>query len=704
MRFLPELTKKRERRSSRKKRSLLVENLEHRHLLAALVGVDFDNSANVPTNWTSIGTASTPLTQNNLVDEDGNATPFDLTISETGAATATCGANQICAAAATVTGATVPSHTQSLAGIDGQIYTDADPVSLTWGDLTPGTDYEVYVFGLEGFFPDIQQDVQITGAGSPVTFTQNFTQGNLYINDEAGSSARSLSSYAEIVTADGSGEITIDITPNGFTLDVSLGGVAIREITAPELTVSIAADSISEGDGAAATIGTVTRNSDTTNALVVNLTSDDTSEATVPTSVTIPAGSTFATFDVDAVDDGINDLIQTVTVTASATGHAGDSDTVDVVDDDAVLTLSLTEDAVLETAPSGTLRALISTTITTDVILQSSSGKVLTGGAVTVTAGFPLFVDLDVVDNSLDDGSELVTITAIDTNAPAEFIPGVDTVVVIDDEFSADLNVDIVAPAVSEADGAGATTATVSRLSTGPTDVFVSRGVSISDTNSTESASNNTTGPYTVGFAREDPLVVLDHEVNLISDVDALGADAEGFVSIDTDSNALNPINDSSFFEIYFDLTTSHDFILLGSVFADADDADAQALVELTGPGTNLTFSQVDNFSSTGGLTNINETGTLGPGTYHLVGRAQAFSAGNLPAAEASFDLDLQLTATALTVDLVSDDTTEATVPATVTIAAGQTTSPAFDIDAVDDALVDGTQTVTVTASFRRTH
>ena len=53
----------------------------------------------------------------------------------------------------------------------------------------------------------------------------------------------------------------------------------------------------------------------------------------------------------------------------------------------------------------------------------------------------------------------------------------------------------------------------------------------------------------------------------------------------------------------------------------------------------------------------------------------------------------------ALVVDLSSDDTGEATVPATVIIAAGQTTSPAFTITAADDAVFDGTQTVTITAS-----
>jgi large repetitive protein len=52
----------------------------------------------------------------------------------------------------------------------------------------------------------------------------------------------------------------------------------------------------------------------------------------------------------------------------------------------------------------------------------------------------------------------------------------------------------------------------------------------------------------------------------------------------------------------------------------------------------------------------------------------------------------------ALTVSLVSNDTTEASVPAQATIPAGQT-SATFSINAVDDELLDGTVTVTVTAS-----
>ena len=51
-----------------------------------------------------------------------------------------------------------------------------------------------------------------------------------------------------------------------------------------------------------------------------------------------------------------------------------------------------------------------------------------------------------------------------------------------------------------------------------------------------------------------------------------------------------------------------------------------------------------------------------------------------------------------VTVNLLSSDTTEATVAASVTIAANEA-SATFSIGAVDDAVVDGSQTITVTAS-----
>ena len=79
--------------------------------------------------------------------------------------------------------------------------------------------------------------------------------------------------------------------------------------------------------------GTVTRVG-TTGLLVVNLTSDDTGEATVPATVIIPDGSDSATFPITGVDDFVADGTQTVTVTAAATGFTSGLGSIKVLDNE----------------------------------------------------------------------------------------------------------------------------------------------------------------------------------------------------------------------------------------------------------------------------------------------------------------------------------------------------------------------------------
>ena len=101
---------------------------------------------------------------------------------------------------------------------------------------------------------------------------------------------------------------------------------------APTLGVSINKDIIAESSGNAAAIGTVTRNVITNEDLVVTLVSSDTTEATVPTQVTILAQQASATFNINAVDDGIADGAQPVIITASATGFSSGSRNLTVTD------------------------------------------------------------------------------------------------------------------------------------------------------------------------------------------------------------------------------------------------------------------------------------------------------------------------------------------------------------------------------------
>ena len=99
------------------------------------------------------------------------------------------------------------------------------------------------------------------------------------------------------------------------------------------LTVSVPA-SASEGDGVLGSQGTVSIFATEASDVVVTLSSDDTSELTVPLTVTITAGSTSATFDLTVVDDAVLDGDQVVTVTASAAGYTSGSDTITVQDNE----------------------------------------------------------------------------------------------------------------------------------------------------------------------------------------------------------------------------------------------------------------------------------------------------------------------------------------------------------------------------------
>ena len=85
----------------------------------------------------------------------------------------------------------------------------------------------------------------------------------------------------------------------------------------PTLTLTIAADSVVENAGAAATTATVTRNTDTSYPLTVSLSSSDITAARVPLSVTIPAGQASVEFPIAAVDDAVLDVTQPVVISAS---------------------------------------------------------------------------------------------------------------------------------------------------------------------------------------------------------------------------------------------------------------------------------------------------------------------------------------------------------------------------------------------------
>ncbi len=119
--------------------------------------------------------------------------------------------------------------------------------------------------------------------------------------------------------ADGTQTVTITayVTTTNGNVQLTQGSAAARlnllDYHQPSLQMALARDLTGENSTLSAT---VSRAQATAQALTVNLASDNTAEATVPATVTIPANQTSVTFSVTA----LRKAAQPVTITATATG------------------------------------------------------------------------------------------------------------------------------------------------------------------------------------------------------------------------------------------------------------------------------------------------------------------------------------------------------------------------------------------------
>lgn len=194
---------------------------------AELVGVDFGSGSSTPTNWNIGIGGSNPRTVSNLIDEAGVETGIDLEFN--GVTGSNTGSSPVIPAAGQI-----PTHTQSLTGIDGGIG-DLEGVDLLLSNLMPGTDYDLYLFtGATSFNPSTPVDVSITHGDTPIIFTQNVLSGDIWINGSLGSNAP-LSTFAITATATGTGTISISVTPVVNSTHVVLAGLALEQ-NVPEPT------------------------------------------------------------------------------------------------------------------------------------------------------------------------------------------------------------------------------------------------------------------------------------------------------------------------------------------------------------------------------------------------------------------------------------------------------------------------------------
>ncbi|MFN9719727.1 MAG: peptidylprolyl isomerase, partial [Planctomycetota bacterium] len=285
----------------------------------------------------------------------------------------------------------------------------ATPLSLSESDTSP------VKFTLQRTGADLSQAVTVqllSGSTSrfavpaSVTISAGFNQvsfdGNV-VNNTA---------------ADGNASVSISASAAGYATGQTSVTVNDDEASGPTLALSLSKSALPENAGSDASVLTVTRsNASTASALVVTLTSSNTTRISVPASVTIPAGQTSTTAAIATIDNTAIDGSPTIVMTASATGFANQQTSLIVVDNEnAVLSLAFPQTTVPEDA--GTLAGTVTSSITSSsdlvVSLAYSDPTVISGpSTVTIPAGQTSTpVTLTVVNGGVLTGSAKAKVAA----------------------------------------------------------------------------------------------------------------------------------------------------------------------------------------------------------------------------------------------------------------------------------------------------
>nr|WP_277883323.1 Calx-beta domain-containing protein [Nostoc flagelliforme] len=191
-----------------------------------------------------------------------------------------------------------------------------------------------------------------------------------------------------------------------------------------EVTLNVTFDTTNINENGGKVIATVTRNIVTNIPLVVQLSSSDTTEATVPTTVTIAANQASATFEIQGVDDSIVDGTQPVIITAKPTytntnlalqtGNA--TANLNVVDNESpTLKLTIDRDVIAETGiASATITRNTNTNTELIVTLNSSDTTEATVPNTVIIAAGQTSATFAItgVSDGINDGSQSVNITA----------------------------------------------------------------------------------------------------------------------------------------------------------------------------------------------------------------------------------------------------------------------------------------------------
>ncbi|MCA9177360.1 MAG: VCBS repeat-containing protein, partial [Planctomycetales bacterium] len=504
-----------------------------------------------------------------------------------------------------------------------------------------------------------------------------------------------------------------------------VGAAIATEIGGPHNVLYILPNTTEISEQGGSTSATLHRlSNDLSQSMDVGLASNDTTEAIVPSNVTIAANASSATFTITAVDDFEIDGTQSVTITPSRVGYVIATTTISVTDSE---TLTVSIDVASISENGGTATGTVKRSNTDDlsqVLTVTLASSDLSEATVPATVDIPAGQDsatftITAMDDAILDGTRPVTITA----THAAYVTGGNATVDVTDYETLSVLID----ADSIAENGSFTIATVTRSNTDDMSQPLTVNLLSSDTSeamvppTVEIPANAASATFTI-MAVDDAL--LDGVVTVtitatqmdyvMGGVDTLDVTDYETLSLTIDAASISEAGGATTATVTRSSTDDlSQPLTVNLLSSDTSEVMVPPTVEIPADAASATFTitavddalldgmvtvtimatQMDYAVGGGDTLDVTDYETLSL-TIDAASISEAGGTTTATVTRSSTD-DLSQP---LTLDLLSDDTTEATVPATVTILAGQA-SATFTITAVDDAVLDGSHPVTISAT-----
>lgn len=493
---------------------------------------------------------------------------------------------------------------------------------------------------------DLTVTLAVTGGSSRLSATTSTV--TIYAGEK---SATFSLNATDNTTYEGTETATVRATATGWVTGTKT--ISVTDNDLPGLTVALSRTSIAE-DSTSLVTGTIYRQGDTTKTLEVTVTCGDTGEALIcstengdfsdTATVKFEANSNTATFYIKPKTDSVVDGTQSVTFTAKNNDYTTGTASLSVTDVDVAknLTISLSSSSVVESKGkfTGTITRTGSTTDKLVVTITSSD-----------TSEIGLFYDKDTgtYTDSID-----VTILAGQTSADFDIYAIDDTIV------DGTQSVKLTAEATAYIDGTASVSVT-------DDDVAKTLSVSLSSSSVVE-----TKGKFTGTVTRTG-------STDTAIDVTITSTDLSEAAFKKTDGTYTDTITVT---------------IGIGQTSADFD---IYAIDDSAVDGTKTVTIKAENSDYTTGTASLSVTDDDVAKTIAIELNPSSISEKD---GKTTGTITLSQAATAdMIITLTTDDATEAVLATTtVKIIKGSTTGT-FTINAADDSIVDGTQSVVITAS-----